>query len=187
MQKIIDRIIAATFLKVIPQSVTPNSLTWTRFFLTPFVFFFLLIHMYGLGIIVLGLALLTDAIDGALARTRGQITEWGQLYDPVADKLLVGGTALIILPQFVGWLIPGIIVILEVGIIFQAWHRKKTQERVISAKWEGKLKMIFQSAALLCICVFIFYPLSILLLLAQLFFWLAILLATLSLFVYRTI
>ena len=42
-----------------------------------------------LGALIFGLASLTDWLDGYLARRRGQVTEFGQWMDPLADKLLV--------------------------------------------------------------------------------------------------
>jgi phosphatidylglycerophosphate synthase len=86
--------LAKTVLRLIPRSVQPNHLTIARFWLIPFVAYFLFFGNYRIGLFVFILTALTDGIDGALARTRGQITEWGRLYDPVADKLLVATAVL---------------------------------------------------------------------------------------------
>jgi phosphatidylglycerophosphate synthase len=60
-----------------------------RFILVPIVFWLLYAHNYGIGVPLFLFAGLTDILDGSLARVRGQVTEWGIVYDPIADKLLV--------------------------------------------------------------------------------------------------
>jgi hypothetical protein len=43
-----------------------------------------------LAAVLFGLACLTDVVDGHLARSRGQVTDFGVMADPIADKALVG-------------------------------------------------------------------------------------------------
>lgn len=49
------------------------------------------------GAIIMVLAALTDKYDGVLARKYDQITEWGKILDPVADKIAVGAVAIVLL------------------------------------------------------------------------------------------
>lgn len=49
------------------------------------------------GAIIIVLAALTDKYDGVLARKYNQITEWGKILDPVADKIAVGAVAVVLL------------------------------------------------------------------------------------------
>jgi CDP-diacylglycerol--glycerol-3-phosphate 3-phosphatidyltransferase len=77
----------------------PNSLTVMRIFLVPLLVVVLLTHFEGrmifgvpkeiVGAAIFGIASLTDWADGYLARRRKQITPFGQLIDPLADKLLI--------------------------------------------------------------------------------------------------
>jgi CDP-diacylglycerol---glycerol-3-phosphate 3-phosphatidyltransferase len=77
----------------------PNSLTVTRIFLVPLLVVVLLTQFEGrmifgvpkeiVGAAIFGIASLTDWADGYLARRRKQITPFGQLIDPLADKLLI--------------------------------------------------------------------------------------------------
>ena len=77
----------------------PNSLTLVRIFLIPLLVVVLLTNFDGAVILGVGkelvaaaifaLAALTDWLDGFLARRRKQVTTFGQLMDPLADKLLI--------------------------------------------------------------------------------------------------
>ncbi len=76
----------------------PNSLTLTRVCLAPLLVVVLLTKFEGrtilgvpnelVGAAIFGLASVTDWLDGYLARRRKQITAFGQVIDPSADKLL---------------------------------------------------------------------------------------------------
>ena len=52
-------------------------------------------RMWGAAIMLL--AALTDKYDGVLARKYNQITEWGRILDPLADKIAVGSVVLVLL------------------------------------------------------------------------------------------
>ena len=71
---------------------TPNKLTIARMVITP-VFLALIMweslpHRFLIATLVYSLAAVTDAIDGKLARKNNQITNFGKLLDPIADKVL---------------------------------------------------------------------------------------------------
>jgi CDP-diacylglycerol--glycerol-3-phosphate 3-phosphatidyltransferase len=70
----------------------PNTLTLVRIFLVPFLVVFLIANAeprnYPAAAIFLA-AVLTDWLDGRIARSRRQVTRLGQLLDPIADKLLI--------------------------------------------------------------------------------------------------
>ena len=69
----------------------PNALTVLRILLVPVLVVALLDETSSpwLAAAVFAAASLTDAIDGYIARARKQITTFGKLMDPVADKLLI--------------------------------------------------------------------------------------------------
>lgn len=71
---------------------TPNKLTIARMIITP-VFLAVLLweslpHRFLVATIIYSIAAITDAIDGKLARKNNQITNFGKLLDPIADKVL---------------------------------------------------------------------------------------------------
>lgn len=71
---------------------TPNKLTVFRMLITPVFLAVLMMeqvkHHFLWGLIIFSIAAVTDAIDGKLARKNNQITVFGKLLDPVADKML---------------------------------------------------------------------------------------------------
>jgi len=181
----IDRLLAATVLKLIPESVTPNQITIFRFITIPFIVILLLGKAYLVGTILFVISALSDAVDGAMARTRNHVTSWGILADPLADKLLIGLTALILVSQFISIKLALIIVLLEVALIFSAYYRYKG--RSIPAKISGKIKMILQSFGLGFLLLYIMTGSPLALLISTFLLYGAILFAFLSLFVFRSV
>src|SRR5512135_2881789 len=138
-----DRLLAATVLKLVPPQVTPNQITILRILLTPVVLWLLWVRAYEWGTALFLLVAFTDALDGSLARTRGQISSWGMMWDPVADKLLIGSVvALLLFRAFPEELIV-VIFGLEAAFLVGGYYRKK-QGVIVSANWWGKLKMLCQ-------------------------------------------
>jgi len=66
----------------------PNILTVFRLLLVPVFSYLYTIEVYGWALIVFLAAALTDLLDGYLARKHNQITDFGKLADPLADKLM---------------------------------------------------------------------------------------------------
>lgn len=142
-----DKIMARTFLKLIPKRITPNQITTLRIIGTPVVLWLISLGQLRSGIILFLLVAFTDALDGSLARTRDQITKWGMLFDPLADKLLIGGVVLLIVfanfPLWLGATILG----LEILFILLALLAKLKFHTVKAANRWGKIKMISQVLA----------------------------------------
>ena len=92
-------------------------------------------------------AMITDNIDGHIARTRGLITDFGKIADPIADKLITG-------MAFVGLSIVGdiwwwvTIVVLAREWSVTVLRLSVLQRVVIAADTLGKLKTTFQAIAL---------------------------------------
>lgn len=183
---IIDRVIAKVFLSLLPKWVTPNHITIFRFITIPFVIAMLLLEYYAAGIAIFLLSAFSDALDGALARVTGQITDWGKMFDPLADKLLIGSTAIILIPKFLSVYIALAIIVLELVIILNAYYRKRYQHITIDAHKSGKAKMIFQSVGILLLISYIFVPFAPLLVAAEYLFYVAIIFAVISVIIYNS-
>jgi CDP-diacylglycerol--glycerol-3-phosphate 3-phosphatidyltransferase len=140
-----------------PQSARlvnlPNALTVLRLAVVP-VFAVLLLSDGGLdddrrvwATVFFGLAIITDRYDGLIARRTNQVTEFGKLADPIADKALTG-TALVALSVLglLPWWVTLAIIVREVGVtLLRFWV---IRHGVIAASRGGKAKTVVQALAI---------------------------------------
>lgn len=131
--------------------ITPNVLTISRIILAiivVYIFFVPSLLMHVLVGILFTIAAVTDYVDGALARKTGQVTTFGKIADPIADKLLILGSyiSLYFLDIYsFWWILPIIIreIVVTVLRFVMLSHGK-----VIAAEKAGKIKMNVQCASL---------------------------------------
>ena len=138
-----DRILGATIVRLVPRFVYPNHITVLRLILIPFVLYFIWSHSWNIAFWLFIFTAFTDALDGTLARLRKQITLWGTMADPVADKLLVGSVVVLIVAQEINILFAAVIVAIELMIVIGAFYRKR-KGIYSSANNYGKIKMLLQ-------------------------------------------
>jgi len=138
-----DKIMGAVFVRWLPRFVRPNQLTVLRVILTPIVLWLLWSEQWSWAFWLFLFAALTDALDGSLARLRKQITLWGTMADPVADKLLIGSAVVVFVAREVNVLFAAVIVSVELLIVAGALYRRR-QGRYASANHYGKIKMLLQ-------------------------------------------
>ena len=142
----------------------PNLLTMLRILLVPVLVVALLGETPNgdlLAAIVFAVASLTDAIDGYLARARGDVTSFGKLMDPIADKLLIVAAlvALVSLDRLAAWIA---MVIIAREFAVTAVRMQATQQGVVlAANWWGKAKTIVQVAAIFFLIAFDPTPLAV--------------------------
>jgi CDP-diacylglycerol--glycerol-3-phosphate 3-phosphatidyltransferase len=175
-----DRLLDRTVLRMFPKNILPNHVTAFRFAATPIVALLMFFEQYQIGLIAFLIVAFSDAIDGAMARTRNQVTEWGKIYDPLADKILIGSMVFIIVLRYIDIFASAIIVFLEVVFIFLAWRRLKKGGHVQANIW-GKIKMILQVSGVIFLLLSIVFNLADLLPLVSGTFYLAIAFAVMSL------
>lgn len=142
-------------MMAIPRQL-PNALTVVRIPLALIFFVVLLLGgTYGLtdlalrwiAAILFIVGISTDWVDGYLARKYDIVSDFGKLWDPIADKLLTGAgfIGLAVLAE-VDWWIIVLILIREWGITV---HRLMVaREHVVAAAWMGKIKTAVQGVAL---------------------------------------
>jgi CDP-diacylglycerol--glycerol-3-phosphate 3-phosphatidyltransferase len=132
----------------------PNILTVLRIMLVPALVVALLGNTHAgdvLAAIVFALASLTDFVDGYLARTRAEITTFGKLMDPLADKLLIVAAliSLVSLHRLAAWIA---MVIIARELAVTVLRLGATQAGVvIAASSFGKAKTCLQIAAILAV------------------------------------
>ena len=182
-----DRAISFIFEPLIPIYVVPNHITVFRFVSVPFVTFLLFYEYYATGFALFAVSAFSDALDGAIARTRGQVTDWGKLFDPLADKLLIGVAGFILVSRFLSPFIIAMVNSIEILLILNAYYRKKFRGEIVEARGVGKAKMVCQSFGIGLLGIYAISQMPILLFVSSLFLYLSILLALISLFVYRSI
>lgn len=129
----------------------PNMISIIRVIAIPFIYWFLKRSFDHLALGILGLALLSDAMDGYLARRFHWQSNWGLIFDPLADKLLIGFLAvfLVIFRDLPLWMACFIIsrdlaiVIIGIFLFFRPYRL------VVPANRTGKMTTVITSLALL--------------------------------------
>jgi CDP-diacylglycerol--glycerol-3-phosphate 3-phosphatidyltransferase len=131
----------------------PNALTTLRIVMVPFFGWALLVDDGGsvlwrtVAWVLFAVAMITDKIDGDIARSRDLVTDFGKIADPIADKALTG-------MAFVGlsvigelwWWVTIVVLVREWGItLLRLWV---IRHGVMAAGRGGKLKTVLQTFAL---------------------------------------
>jgi len=137
----------------------PNKLTCLRMLLVPVLVIISYIPIDGMvgfiptkNLILLAIfciASVTDYFDGQIAREKNLVTTFGKFLDPIADKLLVVASLLILVEMR---MIPAWIVILtEARELLVAASRMLQAKAgtVVAASWYGKVKTVSQMIAII--------------------------------------
>ena len=135
----------------VPLVNLPNALTVLRLVLVPIFIVLGLQQSWSAlwaAFVVFAVAAITDRFDGELARSWGQITDFGRVADPIADKALtLGGFGLLSYQGFLPWWLTILIAVRELGITaMRAFFLRRGV--VVSANQAGKLKTFMQMVAL---------------------------------------
>ena len=95
----------------------------------------------------------TDLLDGYLARSRGEVTDFGKFMDPLADKVLVVAALLVLieLGSLPSW--PVLIIVAREFIVSGVRMVAASKGEVIAASWYGKFKTVFQMIAIVLFVV----------------------------------
>lgn len=132
----------------------PNALTFLRAFLVPVILWLLVqdgdgsgtTRAWAFGIFLFAAA--TDSVDGWVARRWHGVTRWGQLADPIADKLLIIGSVASL--AYVGdlpWWAVTVIVTREVAVTALRVRLVRRLDLVMPASAWGKAKTVTQVVA----------------------------------------
>jgi len=136
----------------------PNVLTTLRIVMVPFFGWALLqdggdsVTWRLVAFTLFVLAMITDKIDGDIARARGLVTDFGKIADPIADKAITG-------MAFIGLSIVGdIFWWVTIVVLLREWsvtllRLSVLKQVVIAASSSGKLKTVLQAIALSLLCL----------------------------------
>ncbi|MDT5069562.1 MAG: CDP-diacylglycerol---glycerol-3-phosphate 3-phosphatidyltransferase [Mycobacterium sp.] len=130
-----------------------NVLTGVRMALVP-VFLLALFAGDGhetrwriIAFVIFAAAVITDRVDGALARSFDLVTEFGKLADPIADKALIGAALIgLSLLADLPWWVTILILVREIGVTILRFA--VLRRGVIPASRGGKLKTLVQALAI---------------------------------------
>lgn len=95
----------------------------------------------------------TDWLDGYLARSRNEVTDFGKFMDPLADKILVVAALLVLieLGSLPSWVV--LIIVAREFIVSGVRMVASSEGVVIAASWYGKFKTVFQMIAIVLFTV----------------------------------
>jgi CDP-diacylglycerol--glycerol-3-phosphate 3-phosphatidyltransferase len=126
-----------------------GKLSYDNFYSTKIMTFFLA------GIVFI-IAMFTDYIDGYLARKNNQITTFGKLFDPLADKIIINSALIMLVLMKI---IPFYLIIIFIlrDLIIDGLRNLAASKKInIAASFYGKIKTIILSFGILII--FFIYP-----------------------------
>ncbi len=103
--------------------------------------------LYAIGGLFI-ISMITDFIDGKLARKYNQITTFGKLFDPLADKILISTTLIFMAFLSYTYLIPVVVFIIRDLVVDGSRNLAAANNLKVEASIYGKLKTLFQSIAI---------------------------------------
>lgn len=156
-----DRLFKAVIAPLIPRRIRPNHLTVLRMLLIPPVLYFLYVERFEIGVPLFLFAALTDWFDGSLARVRRQVTEWGIVYDPFADKLLIGSVLFVIVLEHINYTLGMALLGVEAAMVLAAWYRRRRGAIEPANVW-GKIKMVAEVSGIMLLLLALWFDVNLL-------------------------
>ena len=127
----------------------PNVITASRFVLSIVVFILIPLGHFLAAMIVFTIAAVTDWIDGWWARKFNQVTKLGRIIDPFVDKIIICGAFIYLAAERGSGIAPwmAVVVVGREMLVTAIRGFIEQQGGDFSAQLMGKLKMLFQCAA----------------------------------------
>ncbi len=130
-----------------------NVLTTLRIVMVPF-FGWALLHDGGndplwrwVAFALFAVAMITDKIDGDIARAHGLVTNFGKIADPIADKALIGAALIgLSLLDDLSWWVTVVVLVREVGVTLLRFF--VIRHGVMAASRGGKVKTLLQAVGI---------------------------------------
>lgn len=159
----IDANLALKLLKIIPDWITPNSLSVLRLLMIPLIVYSFIANNFVAALLLFIAAALLDVLDGTLARSRQQFSRWGLVLDPLADKLLIISVILMLVFTYPFPLLIILALVLDLlMLIFGAWFASRRLSSdaslAIKSNFWGKGKMLTQVLGLVLAIIWLAWP-----------------------------
>jgi CDP-diacylglycerol--glycerol-3-phosphate 3-phosphatidyltransferase len=128
----------------------PTLLTLSRIVLIPVFIFTVYLHPV-FGAIIFAIASLTDFLDGYFARRSGDITKFGIILDPIADKFLVISALIVLvdMERLAAWI--AITIVVREFLVTGLRAVALSKDIIIAAEIGGKIKTTLQVIAIICL------------------------------------
>ena len=140
-----------------PLFNVPNALTVARIPLTVLMCVFIEYRVWPAALVTFALASSTDWIDGWWARKFGQLSTFGRVFDPLTDKIMIGGACIFLIPvpesSMYAWMVA--VIIGRELLITGVRGYVESLGKKFGADWFGKLKTILQCLWLLAVLVYL--------------------------------
>ena len=124
----------------------PNILSFIRIALIPFIIIAYFKHNYFGSFLLILLSGITDVVDGFIARHFNQVSNFGKVLDPIADKLTQVTIVMMLFIDFLDlWAIWVLLIVLftkELLTLIVAIYMFSGGAKIISAKWWGKVATV---------------------------------------------
>ena len=143
----------------------PNILCMFRILMIPFILLFLLDNGFSLqfsvGVRILisgalfGLAMLSDLLDGKIARRYDLVSNLGKFLDPIADKMLVLSVLCAFLGNGIISVVPVVIILTREFCVTTLRLMAASQGDVLSAKTLGKVKTLLQGCLIGAVFIYL--------------------------------
>ena len=119
----------------------PNLLSLIRIVLIPAFVFLIVNHgTEAAGLLLLGIVVSTDWVDGYIARRTGQVSNLGKVLDPVADRLAIAAALIAILARHAIPLWAALLVLVRDGLVFLAGAVLLVRFKIrMDVRWIGKV------------------------------------------------
>jgi len=138
----------------------PNQLTLLRMTFLPFIVIYMVSGRYGVALVLFMIAGMSDGLDGLLARHLNQQTKLGQYLDPIADKLLLSTTFMVLsILHKIPWRYTVVVFSRDISILFaSAVLFAIAGLRDFRPSIFGKANTFAQVAAVVAVMVLQLYP-----------------------------
>ena len=127
----------------------PNFLTLIRILTIPFFLVYLSYHRYGEALIIFIIGGVTDFLDGLTARLMNQQTALGAYLDPIADKLLVITSFIMLglidgIPEWLAVVVVSrdVLILIGYGIIYLLIEERPPVKPSMIGKWSTMLQLL---------------------------------------------